>query len=291
MALHNGVGAYTGEVSAELLKDFGVKWTLTGHSERRVGFGAPGESSELVGRKTIAAIRGGLKVIACIGEQLVERESGATMAVCASQLSAIAALLTVADWEKVVIAYEPVWAIGTGKVATPEQAEETHLAIRQWIAANVSPAVAQAVRIIYGGSVKGSNCKSLISCPNIDGFLVGGASLLPEFADIMHVSDGPSIYYVRWRPLSMFVVLIGDEDCLANRSSPMRRVRYVADVLRVLRYDSVCLFIALQHPLLAPAATIIGSFSLTNCQRRSVCRGGVFCLSCMLCVPSVRKDV
>jgi triosephosphate isomerase len=126
-----------------------------------------------------------MSVIACIGEKLAEREAGTTMVVCAEQLAAIAACLKEADWKKVVIAYEPVWAIGTGKVATPEQAEETHSQIRAWIANFVSPVVAREVRIIYGGSVKGNNCKSLISCPNIDGFLVGGASLLPEFVDII----------------------------------------------------------------------------------------------------------
>lgn len=107
------------------------------------------------------------------------------MKVCAEQLGAIASQLTIADWKKVVIAYEPVWAIGTGKVATPEQAEETHTHIRKWISDNVSAQVAREVRIIYGGSVKGNNCVSLMACPNIDGFLVGGASLLPEFVDII----------------------------------------------------------------------------------------------------------
>lgn len=187
VAVHNGVGAYTGEISAELLNDFGVKWTLTGHSERRVGFGAAGESDELVAKKTVAGLKGGLSVIACIGEHLHEREAGITMEVCARQLAAIAALLKEEDWAKVVVAYEPVWAIGTGKVATPEQAEETHAQIRSWLATNVSAKVAEETRIIYGGSVKASNAKTLISCPNIDGFLVGGASLLPEFVDIMKV--------------------------------------------------------------------------------------------------------
>eukprot|EP01039_Chlorochromonas_danica_P009762 gene9762-10796_t len=188
VAVHNGVGAYTGEISAELYRDFGIDWTLVGHSERRVGFGMSGESNELVAKKVAAALRGGLKVIACIGEHLAQRESGETMVVCAAQLAAIAALLQESDWENVVVAYEPVWAIGTGKVATPQQAEETHAQIREWVASNVSGAVASALRILYGGSVKGSNCQSLINCPNIDGFLVGGASLLPEFAEIMHVT-------------------------------------------------------------------------------------------------------
>ena len=161
---------------------------MTGHSERRVGFGYPGETSEVVAQKTAAAIKAGLSVMLCIGEHLSERESGKTMEVCAAQLTPVVAALTEKDWAKVVIAYEPVWAIGTGKVATPEQAEETHKQIREWVSAHVSPAVARAVRIIYGGSVKGANCKSLISCANIDGFLVGGASLLPEFIDIIKVS-------------------------------------------------------------------------------------------------------
>ncbi len=183
--MNAGFGAYTGEVSAQLLVDAGVRWTLTGHSERRVGFGGPGESSEVVAKKTAVAVQAGLSVIACIGEQLAERENGTTMDVCAAQLTPIAQALKVADWKKVVIAYEPVWAIGTGKVATPAQAEETHREIRAWIATHVSPFVAREVRIIYGGSVKGSNCKDLIACPNIDGFLVGGASLLPEFVNII----------------------------------------------------------------------------------------------------------
>lgn len=185
IGLNAGVGAYTGEVSGLLLADAGIKWTLTGHSERRVGFGYPGETSDVVGRKTAAALAAGLSVIACIGEQLADRESGKTMEVCAEHLAGITQYVPEKDWDKVVIAYEPVWAIGTGKVATPEQAEETHRDIRQWVAANVSPRVASAVRIIYGGSVKANNCDVLIACPNIDGFLVGGASLLPEFSDII----------------------------------------------------------------------------------------------------------
>lgn len=182
---NGGVGAYTGEISPLLLKDAGVNWTLTGHSERRIGFGYPGETSEVVARKTALAVRAGLSVIACIGEQLADREAGRTLEVCSAQLAAIAAALTAEEWSRVVIAYEPVWAIGTGKVATPEQAEETHAQIRAWIAQNVSEEVSRAVRILYGGSVKASNCVTLISCPNIDGFLVGGASLLPEFVDII----------------------------------------------------------------------------------------------------------
>lgn len=183
--LNPGFGAYTGEISSQLLVDAGITWTLTGHSERRVGFGIPGETNEIVGKKTKGAIDSGMKVIACIGEQLADREAGTTMTVCSAQLEAIAKELKPEDWTNVTIGYEPVWAIGTGKVATPEQAEETHKACRGWISTNVSPEVAEAVRIIYGGSVSGKNCADLIKCPNIDGFLVGGASLKPEFVDII----------------------------------------------------------------------------------------------------------
>ena len=150
-------GAYTGEICAPLLVDAGIKWALTGHSERRVGFGYPGETSEVVATKTAVAVKAGLSVILCIGEQLAERENGTTMIVCSEQLAAVTKVLSEKDWAKVVIAYEPVWAIGTGKVATPEQAEDTHKSIREWVAANVSPLVAKQVRIIYGGSVKASN--------------------------------------------------------------------------------------------------------------------------------------
>jgi triosephosphate isomerase len=187
VAYNEKFGAYTGELSASLLVDSGIKWTLTGHSERRVGFGGQGESSKQVAIKTKNALAANMSVILCIGEMLSDRESGKTMDVCIEQLSACTAVLTPEEWKRVVIAYEPVWAIGTGKVATPAQAEETHFHIRQWIEKSVSSKVASEIRIIYGGSVKGSNCAELITCPNIDGFLVGGASLLPEFVDIIKV--------------------------------------------------------------------------------------------------------
>lgn len=188
VCIHGNLGAYTGEISAPLLTDIGIQWAIVGHSERRTGFGFHGEPDAVVARKVKTAVDGGLFVIACIGEQLADREAGNTMNVVSLQLSAIASALKLEDWNKVVVAYEPVWAIGTGKVATPEQAEETHGHIREWLAKNVSAEVASSIRIIYGGSVKGSNANALLSCPNIDGFLVGGASLLPEFVDIIKVS-------------------------------------------------------------------------------------------------------
>lgn len=167
-------GAFTGELAADLLKDISVDWVILGHSERREIFK---ESDQLVGKKVAFALKSGLKVIACIGEKLEERKSNATMSVCARQLAAISAELSEADWKNVVIAYEPVWAIGTGVVATPEQAQETHFDIRKWLAANVSQKVADETRIQYGGSVNAKNCSALQSQPDIDGFLVGGASL------------------------------------------------------------------------------------------------------------------
>ena len=188
----NGMGAHTGELSAEMLIDSGIQWCLTGHSERRVGFGYPGETSQVVADKTKRAIEKGMKVIVCIGESLSERESGQTMNVCAAQLEPVVAALSNNEmyWRNIVIAYEPVWAIGTGKTATPEMAEETHAALRAWLASKVNAQVAQALRIIYGGSAKKANCNALIKMPNIDGFLVGGASMLPEFADIICCTPG-----------------------------------------------------------------------------------------------------
>ena len=180
----NGYGAYTGELSAPMLKDFGINWTILGHSERRHTVAA--ESNELIAEKVKVALANGIKVILCIGELLEDRESGKTMDVCKAQLKAVVDLLEEKDWDNIVIAYEPVWAIGTGKVATPDQAEETHAAIRAFMASSVSPAVAEKVRIIYGGSVNAKNCDNLISKEDIDGFLVGGASLKPEFVQIMN---------------------------------------------------------------------------------------------------------
>lgn len=180
-----GYGAFTGEISAEMLADSGIKWTLTGHSERRVGFGYPGETSAVVGVKTKNAIDCGISVMACIGEMLADREKGTTMKVCAEQLEGIKAALTEADWKKVVIAYEPVWAIGTGVTASPKQAQETHADIRKWLAKNISAKVAAETRIIYGGSASASNCDELYSQPDINGFLVGGASMKDEFVKVI----------------------------------------------------------------------------------------------------------
>lgn len=182
-----GSGAYTGDLAPAMLKDNGLSWALTGHSERRTYHA---ESNDDVGLKTKAAIENGLGCIACVGEQLEDRESGATMDVVSAQMAGIAAHVT--DWSNVVIAYEPVWAIGTGVVATPQQAQDTHESIRAWFASNVSQDVADSIRIIYGGSVTAGSAPELGACPDIDGFLVGGASLKAEFLDIINAVSADS---------------------------------------------------------------------------------------------------
>lgn len=175
-------GAFTGEISAEQLVDIGCEWVILGHSERRHIIG---EADEFIGKKAAYALSQNLKVIACIGEKLEEREAGKTFDVCFQQLKAFADYVT--NWTDIVIAYEPVWAIGTGKVATPQQAQEVHAAVRDWLKKNVSSEVASKTRIIYGGSANGSNCADLAKEEDIDGFLVGGASLKgPEFATIVN---------------------------------------------------------------------------------------------------------
>lgn len=173
-------GAFTGEISAEMLVNLEIPWVILGHSERRALLN---ETNEFVGDKVAYALSLGLKVIACVGETLEQRESGSTMEVVAAQTKAIAE--RVSNWSNIVLAYEPVWAIGTGKVASPAQAQEVHFELRKWLGANTSPEVAATTRIIYGGSVSGSNCKELAGQPDVDGFLVGGASLKPEFIDII----------------------------------------------------------------------------------------------------------
>lgn len=173
-------GAYTGEISAEMLNDLGLHWTILGHSERRHIFG---ESDKVIGEKVKFALDHKLKVIACIGEKIEEREANKTNEVNERQLNAIKA--TTNDWSNVVIAYEPVWAIGTGKTATPDQAQEVHDSIRAWLKKHVSEQAAQKTRILYGGSVTEKNAAELIQKKDIDGFLVGGASLKEAFSDIV----------------------------------------------------------------------------------------------------------
>ncbi|KAG9197118.1 triosephosphate isomerase [Epicoccum nigrum] len=177
-------GAFTGEISAEQLKDSGITWTILGHSERRTILQ---EDDSFIASKTKAALDGGISVILCCGESLEQREAGTTVDVVTKQLKAVAD--KVKDWSKIVVAYEPIWAIGTGKVATTEQAQEVHAAIREWLKKEVSSEASEKTRILYGGSVNEKNCSELAKQADIDGFLVGGASLKPAFVDIINANS------------------------------------------------------------------------------------------------------
>jgi len=190
-----GTGAYTGEMCADQMVDMGMKWCLIGHSERRGEFGlpTPAESSELIaGTKMGYLLEKGMNVILAIGEPLSVREKGieAVMEVCKENLAPGIELMKKYGAERIVIAYEPVWSIGTGVTASPEQAQETHAAIRAYLATEVSTAFAEAVRIQYGGSANAKNAADLSKQPDVDGFLVGGASLKPEFAEIVSTIAG-----------------------------------------------------------------------------------------------------
>ncbi len=169
-------GAFTGEISADMLLDFNCEYVIVGHSERRTLYG---ETDELVAEKFEVARKAGLKPILCIGESLEERESGVTNDVCARQINAVIEKSGVQALTEGVIAYEPIWAIGTGKTATPEMAQETHAAIRKLIAEK-DAAVAEKVLIQYGGSMNAGNAKDLLAMEDIDGGLIGGASLKAE---------------------------------------------------------------------------------------------------------------
>ncbi|KAK6460450.1 triosephosphate isomerase [Scheffersomyces coipomensis] len=173
-------GAYTGEISPQQLKDLGVHWTLTGHSERRTIIK---ESDEFIAEKTKFALDSGVSVILCIGETLEERQGGITLEVTARQLDAVSKI--VSDWTNIVVAYEPVWAIGTGLAATAQDAQDTHKGIREHLVKTIGAEQAGKVRILYGGSVNGKNAPDFKDKVDVDGFLVGGASLKPEFVDII----------------------------------------------------------------------------------------------------------
>ncbi|KAH7647053.1 triose-phosphate isomerase [Cryptosporidium bovis] len=176
-----GNGAYTGEVNCEMLKDMNVNCTLVGHSERRQYYN---ETDQIVNNKVIRSLEHRFTVVLCIGESLQERESGMTNEVIKRQL--VEGLKNVCDLSSVVIAYEPIWAIGTGIVATPDQAQEAHRFIRDCIMDMYDKRTSESVRIIYGGSVTPENCKAMTLCQDIDGFLVGGASLKPSFIEIVN---------------------------------------------------------------------------------------------------------
>ncbi len=173
-------GAYTGEVSAAMLNDFGCRYVLVGHSERRALYG---ESNQTVAAKFVAAVQAGLTPILCLGETLAQRESGTTEQVVATQLEAVTQIAGVAALGKAVIAYEPVWAIGTGRTATPQQAQDVHAFIRGLVQNNIAQAdasMSQKLRILYGGSVKPQSAAELFAMPDIDGGLIGGASLVAK---------------------------------------------------------------------------------------------------------------
>jgi triosephosphate isomerase len=176
-AVQNAFGAHTGEIAATMLKDVGCSYVIIGHSERRQFYG---ESDESVNKKTKATLEAGLTAIVCVGETLTERETGAAESVVETQLNGGLRGLTVRDMERIIIAYEPVWAIGTGKTATPEQAQEMHGYIRRKVEDSHGKAVAESIRILYGGSVKPDNISDLMAQDDIDGALVGGASLEVE---------------------------------------------------------------------------------------------------------------
>jgi triosephosphate isomerase len=180
----NKEGAFTGEVTPAMIKAAGCTYVIIGHSERRQYFG---ETDATVLKRTLAALEAGLTPIVCLGELLADREGGKTNTVLGTQFTGGIAGLTPEQFAKIVIAYEPVWAIGTGKVATPDIAQDTHKAIRGFVEAKFGKAAADAVRILYGGSVKPDNVKGLMAQPDIDGALVGGAALKPvDFAGIVN---------------------------------------------------------------------------------------------------------
>ncbi|MER3415433.1 MAG: triose-phosphate isomerase [Gemmataceae bacterium] len=179
-------GAYTGEVSPLMLLDSGCRWVLVGHSERRHILG---ERDDFLRRKVLESLRAGLRVLFCVGETLAERQADRTTDVLRRQLDACLTELTAAQWDELAIAYEPVWAIGTGHNATPEQAQQMHAFVRQWVEHHAGQQVAASCRILYGGSVRADNALSLVQQPDVDGLLVGGASLQAnEFTQIVQAA-------------------------------------------------------------------------------------------------------
>ncbi len=167
-------GAFTGEVSADMIKDFGAKHVIVGHSERRSLYG---ETSSVVAEKTKAALDSGLTPLLCVGESLEHREAGKTEAVVEEQMNAVIELLGIDSFHNIIVAYEPVWAIGTGETASPEQAQEMHAFIRGLVEATYGKTLANNVSILYGGSVKPANAQEIFSKEDVDGGLIGGASL------------------------------------------------------------------------------------------------------------------
>ena len=187
VAAEPGPGAFTGEVSASMIKDAGARWAIVGHSERRQFYG---EIDESVNAKIRASIGAGLSTVVCVGERLKDRDDGRAEQVVESQLSGGMRNLTVSEAARIIFAYEPVWAIGTGRTATPETAQQMHAFIRSRISAIFGDRVAEEIRILYGGSVKPENVGALMNQDDIDGALVGGASLEADsFAQIVNYKD------------------------------------------------------------------------------------------------------
>ena len=170
-------GAYTGEISADMLLDIGIDTVIIGHSERRAYFG---ETDEILVKKVVSALDKGIRVMFCFGEELEDRKSGNHFKVVESQLKNALFSLDASSWSKIVLAYEPVWAIGTGETASPEQAQEMHAFIRKTISDAFNSAIANAVSILYGGSVKPGNAEEIFSKPDVDGGLIGGAALVAD---------------------------------------------------------------------------------------------------------------
>ncbi|MDR2031620.1 MAG: triose-phosphate isomerase [Azoarcus sp.] len=179
-------GAYTGEVSAEMLTDLGCRYVIVGHSERRALFG---EDDAMVGRKTAAALRVGLLPIVCVGESLAEREAGRALEVVGRQLDVVLAVVGAQALARLAVAYEPVWAIGTGRAADVDEIRRMHAGIRRWLGER--EAAAASVRILYGGSVKTDNAAALFATPGVDGVLVGGASLVAD--DFMSICRAAAV--------------------------------------------------------------------------------------------------
>ncbi len=180
----NNNGAYTGEVSAHMLKSIGVTTVILGHSERRAYFN---ENDELLAKKVDTALENNMRVIFCFGEELSDRKSGNQEKIVEAQLSNALFHLTADQWSSIVLAYEPVWAIGTGETASPEQAQDMHSFIRKVVSDTYNPSMAEEVTILYGGSVKPTNAKEIFSKPDVDGGLIGGASLkAKDFFEIVN---------------------------------------------------------------------------------------------------------
>merc|ERR1712176_1069113 len=253
-----GNGAFTGETSAEMLTDMGVSWAIIGHSERR----GKGESNEDVAHKAKYALDKGLSVMACCGEPKESREAGTTNDFVFPQIKAYADVFDKKDWERVVIAYEPIWAIGTGLTATPEQAQDTHAAIREYLGQIAGADVAQNTRILYGGSANAKTAPGLSAKADIDGFLVGGASLKPEFVDIINCKGSTKSF----KPVNIGINGFGRIGRLVMRAAqndPMVNIVAVNDPFIPVEYMEYMLQYDTVHGRFPAAVQKIGDSTLS----------------------------